>query len=97
MAGDDGIGARAEAWLVPESLAVARVLDDDLVVAANFRIDPAGHVCFAVFARPGVNERRVGRVVQRLCEVETALMLQTPPDGPGVPGWGFLTYGGERP
>jgi len=69
--GDEGIGAKAEAWLVPESMAVNRVLDDALVIAADFRIDPAGHMRFAVFARPGASDRRLGRVVQRLCEIET--------------------------
>lgn len=72
VASDDAqVGAKAEAWLVPESLAVSRILGDELVTAADFRIDPAGHMRFAVFVRPGVSEQRVGRVVQRLCEIET--------------------------
>ena len=70
-AGDDGIGAQADGWFVPESLAVSRMLDDEVVAAAHFRNDPAGHKRFALMVRPGVSERRVGRVVQRLCEVET--------------------------
>lgn len=69
--GDDGIIEKACAWFVPESLAISRVVGDDLVVAGDFRIDPAGHMRFAVFARPHVGNRRVGRVVQRLCEIET--------------------------
>ena len=69
--GDDGISEKARDWFVPESLAISRVIEDDLVAAADFRIDPAGHMRFAVFARPHVGERRVGRVVQRLCEIET--------------------------
>ncbi len=69
--GDDGIIDKARAWFVPESLAISRVIEDDLVVAGDFRIDQAGHMRFAVFARPHVGNRRVGRVVQRLCEVET--------------------------
>ena len=60
-----------DSWFVPESLAVSRVLDDDATVAGDFRIDPAGHLRFAVFARDGVGERRIGRIVQRLCEIET--------------------------
>lgn len=68
---DDGIMDKALKWFVPESLAISRVLDDQLVIAGDFRIDPAGHMRFAVFARPNTGERRVGRVVQRLCEVET--------------------------
>ena len=69
--GDDGIIEKARDWFVPESLAISRVIEDDLVVAGDFRIDPAGHMRFAVFARPHVGNRRVGRVVQRLCEIET--------------------------
>jgi len=58
-------------WFVAESVAVARVLDDAAVVAGDFRIDPAGHLRFAVTVAPGTGERRIGRVVQRLCEIET--------------------------
>ncbi|WP_400082326.1 DUF3422 family protein [Yoonia sp. R78084] len=69
--GDDGIIEKARDWFVPESLAISRVIENDLVVAGDFRIDHAGHTRFAVFARPHVGNRRVGRVVQRLCEIET--------------------------
>ncbi len=62
---------RLEAWFVPESLAVARVVEGAAVVAGDFRIDAAGHMRFAVFVRPGTGARRVGRIVQRLCEIET--------------------------
>ncbi|GGO56445.1 Uncharacterized membrane-anchored protein [Roseovarius pacificus] len=58
-------------WFVAESVAVARVLDDAAVVAGDFRIDPAGHLRFAVTVAPDTGERRIGRVVQRLCEIET--------------------------
>lgn len=58
-------------WFVPESLAVSRVLDDAAVTAGDFRIDPAGHMRFAVFCGPDTGSRRLGRIVQRLCEVET--------------------------
>ena len=70
--GEDAHVSRAvRDWFVPESLAVSRVLDDDAIIAGDFRIDPAGHLRFAVFASPGIGERRVGRIVQRLCEIET--------------------------
>ena len=59
------------AWFVPESLACNWVLDRAAVVAGDFRIDPAGHMRFAVFVRPGTGPGRVGRIVQRLCEIET--------------------------
>ena len=58
-------------WFVPESLAVSSVLDDSAVVASDFRIDTAGHIRFAVFATQETGERRIGRIVQRLTEIET--------------------------
>jgi uncharacterized membrane-anchored protein len=67
----DRIEAALEDWFVPESVAVSTVLDDDGVVAGDFRIDTGGHLRFAVFANPGMGERRIGRIVQRLCEIET--------------------------
>jgi uncharacterized membrane-anchored protein len=68
---DDAVMEKLEDWFVPESLAVSRVVDGAAIVAGDFRIDPAGHMRFAVFVRPGTGSRRVGRIVQRLCEVET--------------------------
>jgi uncharacterized membrane-anchored protein len=56
---------------VGESLAVARVVDGAAVIASDFRIDPAGHMRFAVFVRASTGQRRIGRIVQRLCEIET--------------------------
>ena len=58
-------------WFVGESVAVARVLDDTAVVASDFRIDAAGHSRFAVSADKDTGDRRLGRIVQRLCEIET--------------------------
>ncbi|HEX9857177.1 MAG TPA: DUF3422 domain-containing protein [Paracoccaceae bacterium] len=65
------IAARLEEWFVPESLASSRVIDGAAIVAADFRIDAAGHMRMAVFVRPGTGARRIGRIVQRLCEIET--------------------------
>ena len=62
---------KLEDWFVPESLACALVVDGAAIIAGDFRIDPAGHMRFAVFVRPGTGERRIGRIVQRLCEIET--------------------------
>ncbi|MBC7178851.1 MAG: DUF3422 domain-containing protein, partial [Roseovarius sp.] len=56
---------------VSESVAVARVLDDAAVMAGDFRIDPAGHLRFSLHVAPTTGARRIGRVVQRLCEIET--------------------------
>ena len=63
--------AKLDGWFVPESLAVSRVVDGAAVIAGDFHIDPAGHMRFAVFVRKGTGPRRVGRIVQRLCEIET--------------------------
>ena len=68
---ENAVLAKLEDWFVPESLAVSRVVDGAAIVAGDFRIDPAGHMRFAVFVRPGTGERRIGRIVQRLCEIET--------------------------
>ena len=71
MGSDEEMSKALAEWFVPESLAASRVLDDAAVMAADYRIDPAGHLRFAVFVREGVGQRRVGRIVQRLCEIET--------------------------
>jgi len=62
---------RLNEWFVAESLAAVTVLGGAAVVASDFRIDPAGHIRMAVFAHPETGLRRVGRIVQRLCEIET--------------------------
>lgn len=67
----DDILPLIDGWFVPESLVCAWVLDENVVVATDFRIDPNGQMRFAVFARPGTGPARIGRVVQRLCEMET--------------------------
>lgn len=58
-------------WFVPESLAAAEVLEGAAVVASDFRIDPAGHSRFAVFVPEATGNRRIGRIIQRLLEIET--------------------------
>ncbi|MBA86429.1 DUF3422 family protein [Thalassobius sp. S69A] len=71
MADKEQVVAHCNDWFVPESLASSRVLDDAGVIAGDFRIDPAGHLRFAVFVAPGTGARRIGRIVTRLCEIET--------------------------
>ncbi len=68
---DEEIEARLADWFVPESLAVASVLEDAAVIASDFRIDSAGHLRIAVFKDAKTGDRRTGRIVQRLCEIET--------------------------
>lgn len=62
---------RLEEWFAADSLASVWVLDEAAVVAGDFRIDPAGWMRFAVFVRPGTGSGRIGRIVQRLMELET--------------------------
>ena len=68
---EEAMMTKLETWFVAESLAVARVVDGSAVVAGDFRIDPDGNMRFAVFVRSDTGARRVGRIVQRLCEIET--------------------------
>ena len=67
----DAVRAVLPDWFEPESLAVSCVLDDAAICASDFRIDPAGHMRFAVFISEGTGQRRIGRIIQRLCEIET--------------------------
>lgn len=66
-----GIVDRLNKWFVPESIAVSNVLGGAAVAAADFRIDEAGHQRFALFVATDTGARRIGRIVQRLCEIET--------------------------
>ncbi len=68
---DSMIDRQLRDWFVPESLAVASVLEGAAVVASDFRIDSAGHQRIAIFPDAGTGDRRIGRIVQRLCEIET--------------------------
>ncbi len=58
-------------WFVNDSVACSHVVDDAAIVASDFRIDTQGHIRMAVFARPETGPNRIGRIVQRLCEIET--------------------------
>ncbi|MEQ8290943.1 MAG: DUF3422 domain-containing protein [Roseovarius sp.] len=68
---DDALSADIAEWFVPDSVAVARVLDNAAVIAGDFRIDPAGHQRLLISVSPETGPRRVGRIMQRLCEIET--------------------------
>ncbi len=67
----DEVKAKVEDWFVAESVACSWVLDEAAIIAGDFQIDPAGMMRFAAFVRPGTGQRRIGRIVQRLCEIET--------------------------
>ncbi|MRX51244.1 DUF3422 family protein [Paracoccus sp. S-4012] len=66
-----GIEPLLERWFAIESLTAFQVLDEAAVVAGDFRIDPAGFMRFAVFVRPEAGQGRIGRIVQRVLELET--------------------------
>ncbi len=63
--------ARMRDWFVPESLAMSSVIDGQAIAASDFRIDAAGHIRFALLVRSDMGPRRLGRIVQRLVEIET--------------------------
>ncbi|NKX43543.1 DUF3422 family protein [Roseicyclus persicicus] len=69
--GDEAIADKLQDWMVPESLAVSHVLDQTAVIAGDFRIDSQGHMRFAVFCKSDTGSRRIGRIVQRIFEIET--------------------------
>ncbi len=75
-------------WFVLESLAVAQVVDGEAVIAGDFRIDEHGHGRFVVLAAPEIGQRRLGRIVQRVLEIETykAMALLTLPVARQVAG-----------
>ncbi|WP_417808870.1 DUF3422 family protein [Thioclava sp.] len=70
-ANPDEIDPLLAQWFVAESLVCTWVLDGSAVVAGDFRLDPNGQMRFAIFVRPGTGPGRVGRTVQRICELET--------------------------
>ena len=70
-AAEQRMAAAFGTWFVPESLAVSRVVDDCALVGSDFRIDENGHVRLAVLSLATTGERRLGRIVQRLLEIET--------------------------
>ncbi len=65
------VETRIKESFVAESIAVSYTLDRSAIVAGDYRIDSAGHLRFAVFVKSGTGERRIGRTLQRLCEIET--------------------------
>ena len=65
----------------PESLATGFVVADEALVATDFRIHEDGLARIAVIAIQGIGPRRLGRVIQRLLEIESykSLALMTLP------------------
>jgi uncharacterized membrane-anchored protein len=67
----ESISGKFSQWFEAESMASSEILDNSAIVAGDFRMDTAGHMRFAVFVQNGTGPQRIGRIVQRLCEVET--------------------------
>lgn len=68
---DDEIRSRALSLLSNETLAMSRMLEDAVVVAGDFSLDAEERMTFAIFPRRDCGDQRIGRVVQRVCELET--------------------------
>ncbi len=66
---------RLHAHFVAESLTGAHVGESQASVFGDFRIHEDGFTRFVVLAGPTAGPRRLGRVVQRLMEIETYRML----------------------
>lgn len=64
-------GERLHRHFVSESLATAFVVDGEALVASDFRLHEDGFARIAVVAVNGVGPRRLGRIVQRLLEIES--------------------------
>jgi len=54
-----------------ESLAISYVLGESALVASDFKMDADGYVRFGVLPIGQVGRNRLGRIVQRLLEIET--------------------------
>ncbi|VAW17627.1 Uncharacterized membrane-anchored protein [hydrothermal vent metagenome] len=57
-------------YFEPESIAVSYVLDKSAIISGDYRIDDSGHLRFGIFVKPGTGEQRIGRILQRLTEIE---------------------------
>ena len=56
---------------VTESLSISYVLDKTAVIATDFRVDNSDHIRFAIFPIGQVGRNRLGRILQRVLEIET--------------------------
>lgn len=58
-------------WFFDEAMAAAFVLEKEAAIVGDFRLDAQGHIRFAVFQVGDTGGHRMGRIVQRLIEIET--------------------------
>lgn len=57
-------------WFQAESLSVAGIGETRTLVASDFRLDAREHVRLAIIADPSLSSLQLGRLVQRLLEIE---------------------------
>lgn len=74
-AADQALMQRLQRHFVAESIAGAHVGEGQATVFGDFRIHEDGFTRFAVLAGPTAGPRRLGRIVQRLVEIETYRVL----------------------
>jgi len=70
-AAEDMLRGRLGRAFNAESLAVARVLDGQALALGDFRIHEHGFTRFALIVHGTTGPRRIGRLIQRLKEIET--------------------------
>lgn len=56
---------------VQESLSASYILDKSAIIATDFRIDSQDHIRFCIIPIGQTGQNRLGRIVQRLVEIET--------------------------
>jgi uncharacterized membrane-anchored protein len=61
----------ARDWFHTEAMATSFVLDREAAIAGDFRLDARDNIRFAVFQIGSTGAHRMGRIVQRLIEIET--------------------------
>ncbi|MCT4654746.1 MAG: DUF3422 domain-containing protein [Cohaesibacter sp.] len=81
MAVEHRVNTDLRQWFLNEGFAAAWVSDQMAVLAGNFHFDDEGHIRFAILGRKGIGPRRLGRIAQRVLEIETykSLALLTLP------------------
>jgi uncharacterized membrane-anchored protein len=68
--GDDHLLASVDNWFQAESLSVSAVGEQPSLVASDFRLDAQNHIRIAVMTNQSLNPMQIGRLVQRLLEIE---------------------------
>ena len=68
---EERLSGSLQRHFVRESLAASRAVDGLAVVGSDFRLHEDGMSRFVVLARPELGPRRLGRLVQRVVEIET--------------------------